>query len=185
MWNFGGVYQETHMELCPILTFQKRKDPLHKFNSYDSFGQLTSFQFWLRNKETSSKITLLQKLECCFWLVGFWKASLWREKTQPFVESLERGTSPFQPVPWVVVPGLLPLRRDRCRGCCHLLHELKDQWKGRELDWGKWWKNGETIWNFQINRTIKHQYSPIKMNWTMSFQDPASPPNIWHNWKRG
>jgi len=43
------------------------------------------------------------------------------------VESLERGTSPLQPVPWVVVPGLLPLRRDRCRGCCHLLIELKDQ----------------------------------------------------------
>lgn len=119
------------------------------------------------------------------WLVGWFLKSLtyFEGEKNPFVESLERGTSPFQPVPWVVVPGLLPLRRDRCRGCCHLLIELKDQWKGRDL--GKWWKNGETTWNFQINWTIKHQYSPRKMNRTMSFQDPASPPNIWHNWKRG
>ena len=97
MWNFGGVYQEKTLTFARKLCHKNshgtlsnpdlsKKGKILCTNSILMilFGQLTSFHFWLRNKETSfNKKTLLQKLEC--WVLVGWLVSekphlLWRGK---------------------------------------------------------------------------------------------------------
>ena len=92
MWNFGGVYQEKTLTFARKLCHKNshgtlsnpdlsKKGKILCTNSILMilFGQLTSFHFWLRNKETSfNKKNPPPKARMLGsgWLVGFWKASL-------------------------------------------------------------------------------------------------------------
>ena len=106
----GSFATKTHMELCPILTFQKKERSFAQIQFLWFFWTVNFISFLveeqrnlIQQKNPPPKARMLGS----GWLVGWFLKSLtyFEGEKNPFVESLERGTSPFQPVPWVVVPG--------------------------------------------------------------------------------